>query len=170
MDESVNAFEAALRADAERRQELAATGAVLPAADGDVAPDGSARLLRIRFLNSWPRQARPVFLRLRADLAPYGYTLSFLHLGGEAQRSRLQTVLQRSDETAGAAFAPLVFELDDRTGFVRVFVQQFGGRLAPDFAQTGFSLNDGTDGTTLAGILRDYVICMLHPLLTRSAS
>jgi hypothetical protein len=167
MDDSVNAFETVLRADAERRRALAESAATEPPADNDAPLEGEARRLRIRFLNSWPRQVRPVFQRLRADLSPHDYTLAFPHLGGEGPRLRLQTVLERSGETVGASFAPLVFELDDHTGFVRVFVQQFGGRLAPDFPQTGFSLHDAADEATLATILRDYVVCMIRPLLTR---
>jgi hypothetical protein len=169
MDETMDAFEAVLRDDAERRRALAAsTEAELPA-DEEAPPDGPAQLLRIRFLNSWPRQVHPLFLRLRTELAPYGYTLAFLHLGGEGQRVRLQTVLERSGETISSSFAPLVFELDDHTGFVRAFVQQFGGRLAPDFPQTGFSLHDAPDEATLTAILRGYVVCMIRPLLTRPA-
>jgi hypothetical protein len=169
MDESRNAFDAVLRADAERRRALAESTAAEPPADDDARPDGPALVLRIRFLNSWPRQVRPVFQRLCADLAPHGYTLALPHLGGEAHWPRLQTVLERSGETVSASFAPLVFELDDRTGFVRVFVQQFGGRPAPDFPQTGFSLHDAPDEATLAAILRDYVVCMIRPLLTHPA-
>jgi len=170
MDESMDAFEAVLRDDAERRRALAASTEAEPPADDEASPDGPARLLRIRFLNSWPRQVRPVFQRLRAELAPYGYTLVFLHLGAEGQRVRMQTVLERSGEPVGSSLAPLVFELDDHTGFVRAFVQQFGGRLAPDFPQTGFSLHDAPDEATLATILRDYVVCMIRPLLTRPTS
>jgi hypothetical protein len=167
MGERVTAFEEVLRADAERRHGLAASAAAVPVLGEDIPADGPARLLRIRFLNGWPRQVRPQLIRLRADLAPYGYSLSFPYLGGDGPRLRLQVVLERSGEAAGAPFAPLVFELDDHTGCVRVFVQQFGGRLAPDFPPTGFSLSEGLEGEALTELLRDYVVCMIRPLLTR---
>ena len=163
MDET--ALQAVLRADAERRQAEASAAAPAPPPDEDAAADAPARLLRIRFLNNWPRRLRPAFYAVRSELAPYGYTLPFPHVAPATWRPRLETVLARTDDAAPPPFGPLVFELNDSTGQVEVFVPQFVGSSAPVFAPAAFPLARPPDGAALSGLLRDYVASMLRPLL-----
>jgi len=52
--------------------------------------------------------------------------------------------------------------LNEHAGSVRVFVQQFGGRSAPDFSERHVSVLDPVDVTWLGAVLHEYVTCMLR--------
>ena len=153
-----------LDVDAERRAVIAAEAKAAPDPAG-IDPEGHPA--RVRLMGGWPREAWPVFSGVNQVLTPYGYTLSPLHplpsgRALEAVRA-LQTELYRPESTADAPFAPLVFALDERAGSVRVFIQQFGGRPAPDFPERHISVHDSVDTAWLDGVLREYVRCMLRP-------
>lgn len=123
--------------------------------------------LQVRLMSGWPREAKPAFSRLNQVLVPYGYALSPLHPtrpGRTPDAARaLQTELHRPEEPSGdAPFAPLLLALDERAGSVRLFVQQFGGRSAPDFSERYVNVLDPVDVTWLEAALREYVTCMLR--------
>lgn len=146
-----------LEADAQRR-----TKGVIPPTEriDDVEDHVTSREVRFRLVNTLPRETRPLFAALRTMLAPYGYTLSPLHPAHDLSRPLMQTDLGRISPEEHARFAPLVFELQPGTTRLRVYVRQFGGRPAPDFAERSLDLDD-PDRADLEQILRDYVICML---------
>ncbi len=125
------------------------------------------RPLQLRLMGGWPREAKTTFTKFNQLLAPYGYALSPLHPvpSGPAQVTvlALQTELHRPEEPSGnAVFAPLLFALNERAGIVRMFVQQLGGRSAPDFPERQVSVHDPVDATLLELALREYVACMLR--------
>lgn len=156
----------ALAADAGRR----AKGGGASAPEAEAAGEHVASWdLRFRLVNTFPRQTRPLFASLRATLAPYGYTLSPLHPMHDLSHPRMQTELARAEPTDPARYAPLVFELEPGTTTVRVYVRQFGGRAAPDFAEHRFDLSASPDLAAVETILRDYIRVMLdaQPLATK---
>jgi hypothetical protein len=153
-----NGLRELLKADAERR----ATAPRRPAAADAHDQPGWAEA-RFNLVNTFPRLGRGVFAALRETLAPFGYTLSPLHPGGDLHRPRMQTELARLPDHDGPQFAPLVFELERGTGKVRVFVRQFGGRAVPDFTERRIELGDTLDLRGLETILLDYVGCMIRP-------
>ena len=123
--------------------------------------------LQVRLMNGWPREAKPAFDKLNQILAPYGYALSPPHptrpgRTPEAARA-LQTELHRPEKLSDdAPFAPLLLALDERAGSVRLFVQQFGGRSAPDFSERHVSVLDPVNVAWLESALHEYVTCMLR--------
>lgn len=153
-----------LEIDARRR--AAAAGKANNASDIP-SPAPLGRALRLRLMGSWQREARPAFTKLNQLLAPYGYALSPLHPMPSSRLQgavlALQTELHRPEEPSGdAVFAPLLFALDEGQGVVRVFVQQLGGRSAPDFLERRVSVHDPVDTTCLGSALHLYVACMLR--------
>ena len=161
MTQHIDSLHDLLAADAARR------AAPHDPAEGAVAePHGSFADLRFRLVNSFPRETRAVLATLRAELAPFGYALSPLHPAPDLSVPRMLAELTRAD---GGAFAPLVFELERETGEVRVFVRQFGGRAASDFAERRLDVSGPADAAAVDAILRDYVACMLRPLQDRAA-
>jgi len=157
-------LKAVLDADAERRAAMTAAAKSAPDPTG-IDPAGHPA--RVRLMGGWPREAWPVFSGISRMLTPYGYALSPLHplpSGRALEPVRaLQTELYRPETTSDAPFAPLVFALDERAGSLRVFIQQFGGRPAPDFPERHVSVHDPVDTAWLDGVLREYVRCMLRP-------
>lgn len=153
-----------LEIDARRRAAVLAEANAVP----DITnPNLSARPLQLRLMGGWPREARTAFIKLNELLASYGYALSSLHPvpSGRAQGTMLalQTELHRPEEPSGnAAFAPLLFALHERAGIVRVFVQQFGGRSAPDFPERQVGVHAPVDSNWLELALQEYVACMLR--------
>lgn len=123
--------------------------------------------LQVRLMSGWPREATPAFNELNQILAPYGYALSPLHPtrpGRTPEVARaLQTELHCPEKLSDdAPFAPLLLALDECAGRVRLFVQQFGGRSAPDFSERHVNVLDPVDVTWLEAALREYVTCMLQ--------
>lgn len=153
-----NEFEAVLKEDAARRAKAQAGGS--PPAPGPSVL-GAARDHGIRLMGGFVNEARPALDAVRASLAPFGLMLSPLHPARRSQGVALQTELTR-DGTAGA-YAPLLLVLEGETGQVRLFVQQFSGRQAPDFAERTTQVEDRLDPEWFAGVLREYVACMLRP-------
>ncbi len=148
----------ALTADVGRR----ARGSGPSASDASATGEHPASWdLRFRLVNTFPRQSRPLFAALRATLAPYGYTLSPLHPMHDLSHPRMQTELARTDPDDPTHYAPLVFELEPATTIVRVYVRQFGGRSAPDFAEHRFDLSASPDLAAVERILTDYIRVML---------
>lgn len=148
----------ALAADAGRRAKDALPPAAEAAATGDQVASWD---LRFRLVNTFPRQTRPLFAALRATLAPYGYTLSPLHPMHDLGHPRMQTELSRAEPSDPARYAPLVFELEPPTSNMRIYVRQFGGRAAPDFAERRFDLSALPDLAAVETILMDYIRVML---------
>ena len=164
MTDASRNFHDVLDADARRR---AKAGNKPPVAEAvEHSPSWEARF---RLVNTFPRETRPLFATLRTALAPYGYTLSPLHPAHELARPRMQTELARIAATDPARFAPLVFELTPGTTNVRVYVRQFGGRAAPDFAERSFEIAD-PDLAALEAVLQDYITCMVELPTTVAAA
>jgi len=151
-------LDALLKSDAERRAKIAAETAPAPPSQDRL---NIAHEFGLRLMGGFVREARPAFDHLRGYLTAYGYDLSPLHPAARAGSLALQTELLRSDVSAG--YAPLLFALDDHNGDLRIFVQQFGGRQAPDFVERAAPVRDTVDPVWLEEILRDYVACMLRP-------
>ncbi len=151
-----------LEADARRRARAAALAAPAVAEADQHVPSWD---LRFRLVNTLPRQTRPLFAALRGTLAPYGYTLSPLHPGHDLTAPRMQTELGRTSPDDPARYAPLVFELEQATSSVRIYVRQLGGRAAPDFAERRIDIGGTPDLPALEAILKDYIRCMVeaHP-------
>jgi hypothetical protein len=145
-----------LEADALRR---AGEAAPLPA---PVAEHSASWELRFRLVNTFPRETRPLFDKLRTMLAPYGYTLSPLHPAHNLSRPLMLTELDRTGATDPARYAPLVFELEPPSSTVRIYVRQFGGRAAPDFAKRRLNIGGAFDLAALEAVLQDYIRCMLE--------
>lgn len=148
---------AALEADKLRRAEAARATAATPREEYS-----HSQPLRFRLVNDFPRETRPVLARLRAALAPYGYTLSPLHPPHDLSIPRMQTDLARLSPDDATRFAPLVFELDSPAETLRVYVRQFGGRAAPDFAERRLRFSGPVDLAGVEAALADYVIRMLE--------
>jgi hypothetical protein len=148
----------ALAADAGRRAKGGMASTPETAASGEQVASWD---LRFRLVNTFPRQTRPLFASLRAALAPFGYTLSPLHPMHDLTHPRMQTELARAEPSDPARYAPLVFELEPHTTTVRVYVRQFGGRAAPDFAEHRFDLSASPDLAAVETILLDYIRVML---------
>jgi hypothetical protein len=159
MTDATKDFRDVLEADARRRAMFGGQAAAKPA---DPAEHTGSWDVRFRLVNTFPRETRPLFASLRAALAPYGYTLSPLHPAHDLSRPRMQAELARVAPEDPARFAPLVFELDPGTTNVRVFVRQYGGRAAPDFAERTIDIAGPPDLAALEAILKDYVTCMLE--------
>ncbi len=158
MTDATKDFRDALEADARRRARAGAT--VPPAAESsEHVPSWD---LRFRLVNTFPRQTRPLFAAVRGTLLPYGYTLSPLHPAHDLNRPRMQAELARTSPDDPARYAPLVFELEQATSSVRIYVRQFGGRAAPDFAERRMDLAGDPDLPALEAVLKDYIRCMLE--------
>jgi len=158
MTETTRDFRDVLEADARRR---AGGASISVHSGGDGGDHGASADLRFRLVNTFPRQTRPLFAALRATLEPYGYTLSPLHPAPDLPRPRMQTELTRIAVDDPARYAPLVFELEPPDSSLRVYVRQFGGRAAPDFAERRFDLAAAQDLPAMEALLKDYVRCML---------
>ena len=148
-------LDALLKNDAARRAQAAAA-----ATPETISPEAiaHARALGLRLMGGFVREATPVVDRLRSQISAHGYNLSPLH---PARSGALG--LQIDLVGGGTQFAPLLFALDKKTGAVRVFVQQFGGRQAPDFMERQAAVEAAVDAVWLESLLRDYVACMLRP-------
>ena len=146
-----------LEADASRR----ASGGGPAAPRVTDAPSHSAQL-RFRLVNTFPRQTRPVFAKLRAALAPYGYTLSPLHPAHDLTFPRMQSELARLPPEESIRFAPLVFELESLSETLRVYVRQFGGRAAPDFAERRIGIGSTLDLAAVEDAVSEYIVCMVE--------
>jgi hypothetical protein len=118
--------------------------------------------LRFQLVNTFPRQTRPVFDKVRASLAPYGYTLSPLHPLHDLTYPRMQAQLARLLPDDPTHYAPLVFELDSAADSLRVYVRQFGGRAAPDFPERRLGIGGAADLPAVEAVLTDYAICMVE--------
>ncbi len=151
-------FDAVLKDNAARRANAQA-GSPPPAAGPQVL--GAARDHGIRLMGGFVSESRPAFEAVRAALAPYGLTLSPLHPARRAQGIALQTELSR--EGTASPYAPLLVVLDSESGSLRVFVQQFGGRQAPDFTELTAQVQETVDPAWFESVLRDYAVCMLRP-------
>jgi hypothetical protein len=158
MTDATKDFRDVLEADARRRARAVAP-APAQAESGEHVPSWD---LRFRLVNTLPRLTRPLFATLRATLAPYGYTLSPLHPVHDLNRPRMQTELSRTSPDDPARYAPLVFELEQATSSLRIYVRQFGGRAAPDFAERRLDLAGTPDLAALEALLKDYIRCMLE--------
>jgi len=167
MTETTKDLRDVLEADARRRAKSASQPAVGPAGTGEHSPSWE---LRFRLVNTFPRETRPLFAALRGTLAPYGYTLSPLHPAHDLHRPRMQTELARIAAEDPSRYAPLVFELEPPTSGLRVYVRQFGGRAAPDFAERRFDLAHAADLPALRAVLTEYIICMLQAAATSVAA
>ena len=159
MTNATKDFRDMLEADARRCARGGLVAAPVAAEHGEHVP---SRDLRFRLVNTLPRLTRPLFAAVRAALAPYGYTLSPLHPAHDLGRPRMQSELSRTSPDDPARYAPLVFELEPATSSLRVYVRQFGGRAAPDFAESRLDLAGDPDLPALEAILKDYVRCMLE--------
>jgi len=158
MTDATKSFSDALEADARHR----AKGAGVAPAPAAASEHAGSWELRFRLVNTFPRLTRPLFTALRTTLAPYGYTLSPLHPSHDLHRPRMQTELARVAPEDPARYAPLVFELAPPASSLRIYVRQFGGRAAPDFAERRIDLAGLPDLSALQAILQDYVRCMLQ--------
>jgi hypothetical protein len=159
MTDATTDFHAMLEADARRR--AIGDSALYPVAAVPAEHSGSWEV-RFRLVNTFPRYTRPLFASLRSALAPYGYTLSPLHPGYNLHHPLMQTELARLVPADPVRYAPLVFELEPLGSSVRIYVRQFGGRAAPDFAERRIDLNEPLDLPGLEAILKDYVRCMIE--------
>ena len=117
--------------------------------------------LRLRFVNAFPRVTRPLFAALRAELAPYGYTLSPLHPAHDLSRARMQTELLRIAPEPPAHYAPLIFELDPSARALRVCVLLSDGQVLPDFPDRQTDLDAVSQHAVMEAILRDYLHCII---------
>ncbi len=153
-------FHEVLAADAARR---AAPGYAPPAAaiTADDSPKGWE--MRFRLVNSWPRETKPAFDAVRAELAPFGYTLSPLHPAPDLSHPRMLCELTRIVPGDSQHYAPLVFELEPGASRVRVFVRQFGGRAVPDFVERFLDMGKPADVAEIAALLQAYVVTMVKP-------